>query len=72
MNISNLMWMVTLVSMIGVVMNIKKRKESFIIWMFTNFIWAVYDLSIKAYAQSFLFFVYFILAIWGIYEWRKK
>jgi len=70
--INQLMWIVTLTSIIGVILNIKKRKECFIIWGVTNSLWCIYDLSIKAYAQSFLFFIYVLLAIWGIWEWRKK
>lgn len=66
------MWAITVLSIIGVILNIKKRKECFIIWVGTNFTWAIYDFYIGAYAQSALFGIYFLLAIWGLIEWRKN
>ncbi len=65
------MWIITVLSIIGVVLNIKKNKYCFIIWTITNGSWCIYDFIIGAYAQSFLFLIYFILAIWGIYEWKR-
>ena len=72
MSISHLMWLVTMISICGVILNIKRRKECFVVWLFTNGIFCLYDFSIKAYAQSFLFFIYVLLAIYGIFEWRTK
>jgi len=65
-------WAVTAASLIGTVANIKKYSWCFIIWFFTNAIWAIYDYHIGAKAQSFQFAVYTGLAVWGIYEWRKN
>lgn len=65
------MWVITALSLIGVVLNIYKRKECFIIWGFTNAVWCVYDYRIGAVEQSVLFFVYFCLAIWGLVQWDK-
>jgi nicotinamide riboside transporter PnuC len=66
----NLTWALTILSLIGVVLNIHKRKECFYIWAVTNFGWAVYDFAIGAMAQGALFAVYFCLAIWGIVKWK--
>jgi nicotinamide riboside transporter PnuC len=66
------MWIVTVFSIVGVILNIKKRKECFIIWSATNAAWACYDFYIGAYAQSALFTVYFILALWGLHEWKTE
>ena len=66
------MWVVTGLSVIGTILNIKKKQVCFVIWAFTNFVWCIYDFWIGAYAQSALFAVYVGLAIYGIYEWRKK
>jgi nicotinamide riboside transporter PnuC len=70
--IANLMWIVTIFAIIGTILNIKKKPICFVIWLCTNTLWCVYDFSIKSYAQSALFLVYVVLAIWGIYEWRNK
>ena len=70
--IHNLMWIVTGFSILGTVLNIKKKRICFIIWLITNFAWCIYDFVIRDYPQSFLFLVYVGLAIYGIIEWRKK
>ncbi len=70
--LGQLMWIVTTLSIIGVILNIKKIRACFFIWAVTNSLWSIYDFSIGAYAQSALFLVYTVLAIWGIYEWKKK
>ena len=67
--ISEISWVVTVMSIVGVVLNIKKKKSCFVIWSGTNGFWAVYDFYIGAYAQSALFTVYFVLAIYGLIEW---
>ena len=64
-------WVLTILSLIGVVLNIKKRKECFYIWGATNFGWVFIDYQAELYAQSFLFAIYFFLAIWGLYAWRR-
>jgi len=66
------MWPITVLSIIGVILNIHKRKEGFIIWLFTNGSWCVYDYMIGAYAQSALFAVYFCLAVWGLVKWGRE
>lgn len=68
----SLPWALTAISIIGVILNIKKDRRCFILWIFTNGAWAVYDFSIGAFAQAALFLVYFCLAIWGIYSWTKE
>ena len=65
-------WIVTILSLTGVILNIKKKRLCFYIWAGTNFSWMVVDWIEGIYAQSTLFAVYFILAIWGIYEWKIK
>lgn len=63
--------LLTVLSIIGVILNIRKMRICFYIWAFTNASWMVIDFYKEVYAQSALFFVYFVLAIWGIYKWRK-
>jgi len=63
-------WILTILSLIGVVLNIKKRRECFYIWTLTNASWAIVDYTEGIYAQSFLFLIYTGLAVWGIIEWK--
>ena len=65
------MWIITALSIVGVVLNVHKRKECFIIWAFTNAAWAVYDWHIGALEQAALFAVYFGLSVYGLIKWRR-
>ena len=66
-----MMWVLTGLSLVGVVLNIKKQKACFIIWGFTNAVWAVIDFKAGLPAQGVLFSVYFCLAVWGFIAWLK-
>jgi nicotinamide riboside transporter PnuC len=66
------MWAITGLSIIGTVLNIKKKNICFVIWLFTNLAWCIYNLVKNDYPQAFLFAVYTGLAIWGIIAWRSK
>ena len=66
------MWILAGISLIGVWLNIKKKKVCFLIWMFTNATWAIIDYQAGLIAQGALFTIYTGLAIWGFVEWRKK
>lgn len=62
-------WILTVFSIIGVILNIYKKKYCFMIWAMTNFAWMVIDYRAGLYSQSLLFAVYFMLAIYGLWKW---
>lgn len=62
-------WSLTALSIVGVVLNILHMRESFAVWMVTNSSWCVIDWKKGIPAQSFLFFVYFVLSVWGWFAW---
>jgi hypothetical protein len=64
-------WIFTVLSLIGVVLNIYKNKYCFVIWTLTNGFWCIYDYHNGLYSQSLLFLIYFILAIWGLIKWKN-
>jgi len=66
------MILITALSIIGVVLNNYRNRACFIIWGFTNAIWATYDFRIGAWEQGILMTVYFCLAIWGWIQWGKE
>jgi len=66
-----MIWLLTALSLIGVVLNIYKKKACFIIWAFTNFTWMIIDFAKGIPEQGVLFAIYFILAIWGLVKWNK-
>lgn len=67
-----MIWLLTLLSLFGVVLNIKKRHEAFYCWSCSNFLWAIIDYRAGLLEQAVLFGVYFLLALYGLYEWRIK
>ena len=67
-----LSWIFVSLSLIGNYYVIKKNVIGQWIWAFSNLGWIVFDLSIQAYSQAFLFTVYFVLCIWGIISWSHS
>jgi len=65
-------WIITLFSLIGVVLNIKKRRLCFYFWGVTNLSWAMIDFYKGIHAQGTLMVIYFGLSIWGLIEWEKR
>ncbi len=65
-------WSAAIASLVGTVLNLKKRQSCFYIWACTNLAWIVVDIQAKLWSQAVLFLVSFFLAIYGIYEWRKS
>lgn len=63
--------LLTLLALVGVVLNIKRKIACFYIWLFTNAAWAVVDFVKGIPAQGILFTIYTGLAVWGIMEWKK-
>jgi nicotinamide riboside transporter PnuC len=65
-------WTITVISITGVVFNIRQDRRCFLCWIASNTSWAVIDYQKGLFAQAFLFFVYLILSVWGLWEWRHK
>ena len=65
-------WTLTVTSLIGVVLNIQKRRACFYIWLITNASWCVVDAYRELPAQAALFAIYAGLAVWGIVAWRPS
>jgi len=67
-----MMWILTGLSIIGVILNIHKKRSGFIVWMVTNAGWCIIDLKAGLIEQSFLFLIYFFLTVWGWFRWGIK
>ena len=63
---------VTLISIIATIANAYKKRWCFIVWLFTNLFWCLYDGYKGLYSQSILFLVYFIIAIVGLRKWKSE
>jgi hypothetical protein len=64
-------WGLTILSLVGVVLNIYHDRRCFFIWIGTNFCWMLVDFWYTIYAQAFLHLVYLFLAAYGAWRWRK-
>lgn len=64
-------WAATLVALAGTVLNCKKIKACFYLWLITNAMWLAWDVSQGLPSRALLDAVQFALAAWGIYEWSK-
>jgi hypothetical protein len=62
-------WIVALLAIIGTAANILEHSWGFAIWIITNSFFMVYNFKIREKPQSFIFAVYFCLAIWGLLRW---
>ena len=64
-------WMLTLLGIIGVILNIYKIRACFLVWIAGNVGWMIVDFHYGVYAQSALFGIYLILAVIGYIQWGK-
>ncbi len=64
-------WVITALSITGVILNIQKSPLGFVIWIITNTSWMIIDWRKRIYAQAALFFVYLILSIYGLISWME-
>lgn len=67
-----LSWAMSAVALAGTLMNAERNKWGFYFWIVSNLYMVVRFAVIGEYAQMVLFFIYFILAIRGIFSWTKK
>lgn len=64
-------WLATLLSVIGVILNARKKVSGFYYWSVANVCWIVINFSQAMYAQAALFVFYFGVCIYGIRAWRQ-
>lgn len=65
-------WSVTALCLAGTVLNVKKRRECFFLWIVGNIAWLAFDAWSGLYSRAVLDLVQLILAIWGVVEWKKS
>lgn len=67
-----LSWIMSAVALIGTIINAEKNKYGFVFWMVSNLYMTIRFAVIGEFAQMTLFFIYFLLAIRGIFVWSRK
>ena len=67
-----LSWVMSAIALAGTLMNAERNQYGFVFWLISNMYMTVRFAVIGEYAQMVLFFVYFLLAIRGLFAWSKK
>ena len=63
-------WLTALLSLAGVILNIRRHRACFAIWTVTNAAWAGIDAHAGIYSQSCLHATYVALAVYGWFSWK--
>ena len=66
------MWAVTILCLLGTVANVFKKRICFYLWAVGNIAWLIYDISAGLYSRAVLDAVQLVLAIVGIFTWKKE
>ena len=64
-------WTFTGISIAGAVLNVKKKRISFLLYTVANIGWICINIYHGIYAQATLFLVFTGLSIWGWLEWGR-
>ena len=65
-------WIITIIALTGTVLNARQKRSGFLFWIISNAGLSGYNFRIEEYAQSMLFGVYLVLAIYGFINWGKR
>ena len=66
------LWLLTALSLMGTVLNVKKRIACFYLWTAVNIAWVFVDFQQELYARSVLDGVHLAFAVWGIWDWTRR
>lgn len=65
-------WITTVLCLTGTILNVKKLKCCFWIWIIGNILWLCIDIYNGLWSRAVLDIVQGALALWGIIEWKKE
>lgn len=64
------LWTITVLSLLGTVLNVRKKVSCFYLWMLVNIAWIGVDVCQGLWARFVLDSTHLVFAIWGIVSWR--
>ena len=70
MDLLQLAWIFTIISMAGAALNAHGKVHGFYLWLVSNTFFMYLDYERGIYAQTFLYFYFICNCIYGIYKWR--
>jgi len=65
-------WLLTGLSILGTIYNLQKRAAGWVIWTISNLGWVISFVMKGLMAEAFLFSVYLVLSIYGIFKWWPR
>jgi len=65
-------WLIVVIALVGIVLNVRRKWQGFLFWLISNAWWFWHNLVIGEYAQAVLFFVFWVLSVYGICNWKRK
>jgi nicotinamide riboside transporter PnuC len=65
-------WVFVALTVIATIANVKKLWWGFALYMATNAYWCVFNLLHGVHSQAVQYAIFFALATWGVWSWRKK
>lgn len=69
MDMEIISWVFALLALTGTILNSRRNKFGFFCWIASNLWMAVTSICAGLIPQGILFFIYLILAIYGIIKW---
>lgn len=60
-----------IICFLGMILNVKKMKACFVVWLIGNTIWLIIDIKSLAISRVALDIMQQIFNLWGLIEWRK-
>ena len=70
--IQDVTWILTAISLMGTVFNIRKKIICFYIWLIGDLLWCIFDLMSGTNGRATLDVIQIILSICGILSWKKE
>ena len=68
---TTLYWLTAAASLVGVVLNVRRQRACFWVFMGTSAVWTTADLLHGLPQQAAVQAAYFGLAVWGVHRWRR-
>lgn len=64
--------MIAVLALLGVYLNARRKWQGFLFWLVSNAWWCWHNVTIGEYPQAVLFAIFWLVTLYGIYQWRKK
>ena len=64
--------MIAVLALLGASLNARRKWQGYLCWIISNAWWCWHNINIGEYGQAALFGSFWLLTIYGIYNWKRK